>query len=92
MNHGSSSPATDPASIAGTPSLEDLLFAFPLVLVAFSGRIQPLLVKSDKLSAQATMWLLLGPGIALALAGAAGLLRPQARERPMTPPADALQP
>ena len=28
---------TDPASVAGTPSLEDLLFAFPLVLVAFSG-------------------------------------------------------
>ncbi len=28
---------TDPASVAGTPSVEDLLFAFPLVLVAFSG-------------------------------------------------------
>ena len=28
---------TDPASVAGTPSLEDLMFAFPLVLVAFSG-------------------------------------------------------
>jgi basic amino acid/polyamine antiporter, APA family len=28
---------TDPASIAGTPSVEDVLFAFPLVLVAFSG-------------------------------------------------------
>jgi basic amino acid/polyamine antiporter, APA family len=28
---------TDPGAIAGTPSLEDLLFAFPLVLVAFSG-------------------------------------------------------
>ena len=28
---------TDPASIAGSPSLEDLVFAFPLVLVAFSG-------------------------------------------------------
>jgi basic amino acid/polyamine antiporter, APA family len=28
---------TDPASIAGTPSAEDFLFAFPLVLVAFSG-------------------------------------------------------
>jgi APA family basic amino acid/polyamine antiporter len=28
---------TDPASIAGTPSMEDMLFAFPLVLVAFSG-------------------------------------------------------
>jgi APA family basic amino acid/polyamine antiporter len=28
---------TDPASIAGTPSVEDFLFAFPLVLVAFSG-------------------------------------------------------
>ena len=28
---------TDPSSIAGTPSAEDLLFAFPLVLVAFSG-------------------------------------------------------
>ena len=28
---------TDPASIAGTPSIEDVLFAFPLVLVAFSG-------------------------------------------------------
>ncbi|HWM11504.1 MAG TPA: amino acid permease [Solirubrobacteraceae bacterium] len=28
---------TNPASIAGTPSAEDLLFAFPLVLVAFSG-------------------------------------------------------
>jgi APA family basic amino acid/polyamine antiporter len=27
----------DPASIGGTPSLQDLLFAFPLVLVAFSG-------------------------------------------------------
>jgi basic amino acid/polyamine antiporter, APA family len=27
----------DPASIAGTPSLGDVLFAFPLVLVAFSG-------------------------------------------------------
>ena len=27
----------DPAAVAGTPSLEDLLFAFPLVLVAFSG-------------------------------------------------------
>ena len=26
-----------PASIAGSPSLEDVLFAFPLVLVAFSG-------------------------------------------------------
>jgi APA family basic amino acid/polyamine antiporter len=28
---------TAPASIAGTPSLEDVVFAFPLVLVAFSG-------------------------------------------------------
>jgi basic amino acid/polyamine antiporter, APA family len=28
---------SDPASIAGTPSIGDLLFAFPLVLVAFSG-------------------------------------------------------
>src|SRR3954451_6627400 len=28
---------TDPASIAGAPSLEDMIFAFPLVLVAFSG-------------------------------------------------------
>jgi APA family basic amino acid/polyamine antiporter len=28
---------SDPASVAGTPSLEDLMFAFPLVLVAFSG-------------------------------------------------------
>jgi APA family basic amino acid/polyamine antiporter len=28
---------TSPASIAGTPSLEDIVFAFPLVLVAFSG-------------------------------------------------------
>ena len=28
---------TDPASVAGTPSLEDIMFAFPLVLVAFSG-------------------------------------------------------
>ena len=28
---------TDPASIAGNPSLKDLLYAFPLVLVAFSG-------------------------------------------------------
>ena len=28
---------TDPASIAGSPSLENLVFAFPLVLVAFSG-------------------------------------------------------
>src|SRR5215217_1952554 len=28
---------TDPASIAGAPPLEDLVFAFPLVLVAFSG-------------------------------------------------------
>ena len=28
---------TDPASVAGTPSLEDLMFVFPLVLVAFSG-------------------------------------------------------
>ena len=28
---------SDPASIAGTPSMEDMLFAFPLVLVAFSG-------------------------------------------------------
>jgi basic amino acid/polyamine antiporter, APA family len=28
---------SDPAAIAGTPSLDDLLFAFPIVLVAFSG-------------------------------------------------------
>jgi basic amino acid/polyamine antiporter, APA family len=28
---------SDPASVAGTPSLDDLLFVFPLVLVAFSG-------------------------------------------------------
>jgi APA family basic amino acid/polyamine antiporter len=28
---------TDPAAIAGSPSLQDLLFAFPIVLVAFSG-------------------------------------------------------
>ena len=28
---------TDPSSIGGTPSIEDMLFAFPLVLVAFSG-------------------------------------------------------
>lgn len=28
---------TDPAAIAGTPSWEDIVFAFPLVLVAFSG-------------------------------------------------------
>ena len=28
---------TDPGSIAGTPSMADMMFAFPLVLVAFSG-------------------------------------------------------
>lgn len=28
---------TEPASIAGSPSLENIVFAFPLVLVAFSG-------------------------------------------------------
>jgi APA family basic amino acid/polyamine antiporter len=28
---------TDPASIAGAPAMEDVVFAFPLVLVAFSG-------------------------------------------------------
>jgi APA family basic amino acid/polyamine antiporter len=28
---------TDPASIGGSPSLEDMIFTFPLVLVAFSG-------------------------------------------------------
>ncbi len=28
---------THPSSIAGTPSIEDIVFAFPLVLVAFSG-------------------------------------------------------
>jgi APA family basic amino acid/polyamine antiporter len=28
---------TNPAKIAGSPSLEDIVFAFPLVLVAFSG-------------------------------------------------------
>jgi APA family basic amino acid/polyamine antiporter len=28
---------TDPASIAGAPEIEDIVFAFPLVLVAFSG-------------------------------------------------------
>jgi APA family basic amino acid/polyamine antiporter len=28
---------SDPSSIAGTPSVQNLLFAFPLVLVAFSG-------------------------------------------------------
>ena len=28
---------TAPSSIAGTPSIEDIIFAFPLVLVAFSG-------------------------------------------------------
>ena len=28
---------TDPSSIGGTPSMKDILFAFPLVLVAFSG-------------------------------------------------------
>jgi APA family basic amino acid/polyamine antiporter len=28
---------TDPSSIAGAPSMEDMIFAFPLVLVAFSG-------------------------------------------------------
>lgn len=28
---------SDPAAIAGAPSLEDMVFAFPLVLVAFSG-------------------------------------------------------
>ncbi|NUT54693.1 MAG: amino acid permease, partial [Thermoleophilia bacterium] len=28
---------SDPGSIAGSPSIEDLMFAFPLVLVAFSG-------------------------------------------------------
>ena len=46
-------------------------------LVAFSGRIQPLLVKADRLSARASMWLLLGPGVALALAAAIGLVRPR---------------
>ena len=28
---------THPASIAGSPKIEDIVFAFPLVLVAFSG-------------------------------------------------------
>jgi APA family basic amino acid/polyamine antiporter len=28
---------SDPSAIAGTPSMEDLVFAFPLVIVAFSG-------------------------------------------------------
>jgi basic amino acid/polyamine antiporter, APA family len=28
---------SDPSSIAGTPSMQDLMFAFPLVIVAFSG-------------------------------------------------------
>ncbi|MGI9019194.1 MAG: hypothetical protein ACR2G3_00595 [Solirubrobacterales bacterium] len=43
-------------------------------LVTFSERLQPLLVTADELSARTTMWILIGPGIALVLAGGAGLI------------------
>ena len=42
-------------------------------LVAFSRTIQPKLVDSDTMSATAGMWLILGPGIALLLAGSIGV-------------------
>ena len=45
--------------------------------VGFSARIQPLLVEADNLSARESMWLSLGPGVLLVLAGATGLARPR---------------
>jgi hypothetical protein len=43
-------------------------------LVDFSARIQPLLVRSDGISARAGTWLIVVPGAVLVLVGASGLL------------------
>lgn len=63
------SPALSPAGFSQVAVVLDRFGA----LVEFSSRIQPLLVTADELSARTTMWLLIGPGIALILAGAGGL-------------------
>jgi hypothetical protein len=52
-------------------------FAF---LVRFSGTIQPLLVQTSELPARAVTWMLMLPGVALAVTGGISLRRrPQSR-------------
>jgi hypothetical protein len=48
-------------------------------LVEFSGYAQPRLVEATTLSATTTLWLSIGAGSALALAGAGGLLTARRR-------------
>jgi len=73
------SPALTPDSLAEASAAIDRFDE----LVRFSARAQPLLVEVDGgLSARAVAWLLLlGPGLALALAGAIGLLVTRREER-----------
>jgi len=62
---GGASPELSQAGFAQTDAVLRRFGA----LVAFSARIQPLFARADTLSARATMWILLGAGIALMLAG-----------------------
>lgn len=66
-------PAADPElGQAGFAQIEVVLRRFG-TLVSFSARIQPLLARADTLSARANMWILIGPGIALLVAGSISL-------------------
>ena len=51
-------------------------------LVAFSGRIQPLLARGDTISARTDMWILIGAGIALLLASSLSLITPGPTSKP----------
>lgn len=67
-NLGAADPRLSPTALQATGPILDR-FAF---LVDFSARIQPLLVSTTRISTQASVWLLVGPGIALSVAGIVG--------------------
>lgn len=64
--------AASELSPEGLEELDAIIERFA-ALVEFSRAIQPDLVKADEISATASVWLLIGSGIALAVAAGAGL-------------------
>jgi hypothetical protein len=76
---GEASPQLSSASLDETEAMLDRFEA----LTAVTRRIQPLLVEADATSAKASVWLVIGPGIVLVLAGAYGVAALRAR-----PPVD----
>lgn len=72
---GAASPQLSTASL----SQVDAILTHFRTGVVLSAQIQPLLVRADGLSAEARTWLLIGPGIALLLAGALSIAPMRAR-------------